>query len=204
MMHVLRTAKVWALVAAVLGLGLPADAQQRSARPSTAPPAAVRRRRRRSIAMWSARRCRRPSPGTTLVDLTLEAGDGDGAREEPRSEGGADDAADRRLPVAVGARGVQPETDRHLRLQQPVAAEQQLGLDPTLLSVNTINQNFNTSMNQTLPWYGATLQRDLQQQPGGDELAADAAKSGVQHRRSRRTSRCRCWPGSRSTTRATR
>ena len=64
MIHVLRTARVWALVAAVLSLGLPAAAQQPqgAAQPAQAP-AAPQADLRQSIGMWWARRRRHPSPG---------------------------------------------------------------------------------------------------------------------------------------------
>ena len=120
-------------------------------------------------------------PGTNSVEPHARRGHRHGARQEPRSEGGSADATDRGLPVAGGARGVLAETCRHIRLQQPVAAEQQLGprSDPA------VGEHRQPAI-QHLDEPGVAVarrhvQRQLQQQPAGHELSADASESGVQH-----------------------
>jgi len=156
MIHVLRTAKVWALVAAVLGLGLSVDAQQPPTPAPSAPTAGVPQGPA-PVDRYVVGQALPPSePGTTLLNLTLEEA--------------IDMALDKNLDLKA-ARLTPQTVDYQLQSARAAFSPRLAGtygynnqsrpnnssvLDPTLLSVNTVNQQFNTSMNQALNWHGAT------------------------------------------------
>ena len=155
MMHVLRTAKVWALVALVLGAGVPAGARQ--AQPAPAAQAAAGPQGPAPVDRYVVGQALPPSePGTTLLDLTLEQA------MEMALEKNLDLKAARLTPQTVDYQLQAARAAFTPRLQGTYGYNNQSRpnnssiLDPTLTSVNTINQQFNSSLNQTLPFHGAT------------------------------------------------
>jgi outer membrane protein TolC len=151
MIHVLRTARVWALSAAVLVSALPARAQQAPPQTPAAPmPGSV------AIDPYVVGQALPPSePGSVLLDLTLEEA------IELALERNLDLKAARLAPQTVDYQLQAARAAFNPRLQGSYGYNNQSRpnnssiLDPTLTSVNTLNQSFNTSMNQTLPWHGA-------------------------------------------------
>ena len=155
MIHVLRTARVWAIVAAVLGLAFVAEAQQA---PGAAQPAAGASvpQGPAPVDPYVVGRALPPSEqGLTLLDMTLEQAvdmaleknlDLKAARLTPQG-------VDYQLQAARAA--FSPRLQGQYGYQNQARPNNSSILDPNLVSVNTINQTFNSSMNQTLPWHGA-------------------------------------------------
>ena len=154
MIHVLRTAKVWALAAAVLVPALPAGAQQAPA--AAQPPAATTTQGGVQIDRYVVGQALPPSePGSVLMNLGLEEA------IELALERNLDLKAARLTPQTVDYQLQTARAAFNPRLQGSYGYNNQARpnnssiLDPTLVSVVTLNQQFNTSMGQTLPWHGA-------------------------------------------------
>lgn len=140
---VMRTAKVWVLGVAVLSAASHVWAQ------AATPQAPVDR--------YVVGQARPPADtGTNLLELTLERA------MEIALEKNLDLKAARLSPQAVDYQLQAARAAFNPRLGGTYGYNNQSRpnnssiLDPSLQSVNTINQNFNTSLQQALPWHGAT------------------------------------------------
>jgi outer membrane protein len=157
MIHVLRTARVWALVAAVLGFSSLAEAQQAPAAQPAQGAAVTAPQAPTPVDPYVVGRAMPPSePGMNLLDLTLEQA------MEMALEKNLDLKAARLTPQTVDYQLQAARAAFTPRVQGTYGYNNQSRpnnssiLDPTLTSVNTITQTFNSSLNQVLPWHGAT------------------------------------------------
>jgi outer membrane protein TolC len=148
MKKVLRTATMWALAIAAVGVANPAAAQPpQEAAATQAPP----------IDRYVVGQARPPAePGTSLMDLTLEQA------MEIALEKNLDLKAARLTPQGVdyqlqAARAAfNPRIAGTYGYNNQSQPNNSTVLDPNLRAVNNINQTFNSSINQALPWHGAT------------------------------------------------
>ena len=155
--HVLRTASIWVFAGAVLGFSLPAAARQAQGGAQPAPSAAGLQALA-PIDRYVVGQALPPSePGTTLLNLTLEEAmnialdknlDLKAARLTPQT-------VDYQLQSARAA--FNPRLTGLYGYNNQARPNNSSILDPNLRAVNTINQNFNTSINTLLPWHGANF-----------------------------------------------
>jgi outer membrane protein TolC len=146
MAYVSRTATVWALALAAFIVGTPTAAQEIQGPAASPPPD-----------RYVVGQARPPAvEGTNLMELTLEQA------QEMALEKNLDLKAARLTPQGVdyqlqAARAAfTPRLGGTYGYNNQSRPNNSSILDPNLRSVNTINQQFNSNINQVLPWHGAT------------------------------------------------
>ncbi len=131
-------------------------------------------------------------PGTTLLNLTLEQAidmaleknlDLKAARLTPQT-------VDYQLQSARAA--FSPSLHGTYGYNNQSRPNNSSVLDPTLLSVNTVNQQFNTSMNQALHWHGATYNVSFNNSRQGTNSLQTPRSPALQHVAHGGLFRCRC------------
>jgi outer membrane protein TolC len=165
MVHVSRTAKVWALGLLIVGAAGRAAAQEQPPAPGGAQPPAQGApalpepqggAAAQPIDRYVVGQARPPVvEGTNLLELTLEQA------QEIALEKNLDLKAARLTPQGVdyqlqAARAAfTPRIGGTYGYNNQSRPNNSSILDPNLRSVNTINQQFNSNLNQVLPWHGA-------------------------------------------------
>ena len=111
----------------------------------------------------------------------------------------------RRLPAAVGARGVHAALLGQLLRSTTRARRRTTRLDGVSQPSSTQHAELQRRRStRHLPWYGQLAQRQLHQQPVGDQQRHDAAAIRAHLVAALQLHAAAAWPASRSTTRATR